>query len=214
MAIKIILVDDHEILRKGLVSLLEKQKDMEVVGQAEEGNQALRLIRQVKPDIVVMDVNMPGLDGIDTTRRIRREFDHIQVIALSMYSKKTFVLEMLQAGASGYILKDCAFDELIKAINAVADGQTYLCSKITSIVLDDYVKGQGGPSLSVLTDKERQVLKLVSEGKPSKEVAVILGVSFKTVDARRRQIMKKIDAQSTADLVKFAIREGLTTVES
>ena len=216
MALKILLVDDHEIMRQGLCLLLEKHPDTEVIGQANNGRKAIQLAAELKPDVIVMDVNMPALDGADATKQITGEHPDIKVVALSMHSRKGFVVEMLKAGAMAYVLKENAFSELIAAINTVMAGEVYLSSKITRIVVDDYVQdhtGAGGPSNTPLTDRENEVLKMVGDGKASKEIALHLDLSVKTVDACRRKTMAKLKIDSVAELVKYAIREGLTPLD-
>jgi DNA-binding NarL/FixJ family response regulator len=217
MSIKVLLVDDHALLREGLRSLLEKQPDVEVVGEADDGRRARELVAELSPDIVIMDVSMPKLSGIEATRQITDEFPAVRVIALSIHSRRRFVADMLSAGAAGYILKECLFDELVQAIQAVAAGARYLSPKITDVVVDDYVKRLSGgvdSPLASLTSREREVLQLVAEGKSTKEIAVELHVSTKTIEANRRQIMEKLDLHSVAELTKYAIREGLTSIES
>ena len=216
MTVRILLVDDHKMVREGLSSLLRSEPDMEIVGEADEGATATRLARELKPDVIIMDVNMPGMDGIDATRRILMDIPEVKLIALSMYAKKAFITEMLRAGASGYILKEQAFDELVRAIKMVISDETYLSSKVAGIVVDDYVQnrdGRSGSSAVVLTQREREVLRLLAEGKPSKEIALLLDISTKTIDACRRRIMQKLNIQSLAELIKYAIREGLTTID-
>lgn len=213
MAARVLLIDDHKILRDGLCSLLTQQPDMEVVGQAGDGIMAIRLAGELEPDIIVMDVNMTGIDGIDATRRIKKQSGNIKIIALSMYSKKTFVTEMLKAGASGYILKEHAFTELVKAIETVLSGEVYLSSKAANVLVEDYIESRES-SQKVLTERERKILKLLAEGKPSKEVALLIDKSVKTVDADRRRIMQKLNISSFAELMKFAIREGITSLDT
>lgn len=216
MAIKMLLVDDHEIMRQGLYMLLEKQPDIEVVGMAHNGGMAMEMARELAPDLIVMDVNMPGLDGVDATRQITATDSKVKIVALSMHAKKGFIVEMLKAGASGYVLKESAFSELIAAINTVLSGEVFLSSKITRIVIDDYVQDRtgGGLQSAPLTERENEVLKLIGDGKSSKEIALLLELSVKTVDACRRRIMAKLNIDSVADLVKYAIREGLTSLEA
>jgi len=216
MTLRIVLADDHEIMRQGLRVLLEKHSDMEVVGEANDGLKAIELAKELDPDVVVMDVNMPGVDGADATRRIVSEQPDIRIVALSMHSKKGFIIEMLKAGASGYVLKENAFSELVNAITTVMGNEIYLSSKITRIVVDDYVQDRlgGDSSKNMLTDRESEVLKLVGDGKSSKEIALQLDLSVKTIDACRRRIMNKLDIDSVAELVKYAIREGLTSLEA
>lgn len=219
MAVRILLVDDHKMFRQGLCTMLKEQPDMDmdVVGEAEDGATAIRLARELKPDFIIMDVDMPGMNGIDAARRILPEMPNIKLVALSTYLKKAFIIEMLKAGASGYILKEQAFDELIEAIKTVISGETYLSTKATSIIVNDYVQSchrRDAPSKKALTEREYEVLKLLAEGKPSKEIALLLDISIQAVDASRRRIMKKLDIQSFADLVKYAIRKRLTSIDN
>jgi DNA-binding NarL/FixJ family response regulator len=216
MPLNVLLVDDHEIMRQGLRMLLEKQPDMEVAGEAKNGKEAIHLSDELQPDIIVMDVNMPGLDGADATRQIKKDHPDIKVVALSMHSRKGFIVEMLKAGASAYVLKENAFSELVTAINTIITGEVYLSAKITRIVIDDYVKDSivPGSLQKPLTDRENEVLKLVGDGKTSKEIALNLDLSVKTIDACRRKIMTKLQIDSVAELVKYAIREGLTPLEA
>ncbi len=216
MSIGVLLVDDHAIIREGLRSLLEKQPDMEVLADTDEGRKAVDLVRQLLPDVVIMDVTMAGLNGIEATRLITSEFPEVKVIALSIHSQRRFIADMLSAGAAGYILKECLFDELVQAIQAVAVGGRYLSPRIADVVVDDYVKRLSttvDSPLSGLTGREREVLQLVAEGKSTKEIALELHVSTKTIEANRRQIMEKLDVHSVAELTKCAVREGLTTLE-
>lgn len=216
MSIRILLVDDHSITREGLCSLLEKTQNFMVIKQAENGRSAIKFARQYKPDVIVMDINMPDLNGIDATRQILGELPEVKIIALSMYSDRSYVKGMLQAGASGYLLKNCAFDELSKAIETVYNNQTYLSPKISEIVRKEFVKmlKSGDMSASaILTDREREVLQMIAEGYKTKEIADRIHVSVKTVEARRRQIMEKLRIDSIAGLTKFAIKEGLTSLE-
>jgi DNA-binding NarL/FixJ family response regulator len=217
MSIKILLADDHKITRQGLRSLLEKEPDMEVIAEAEEGRTTVRLARKLLPDVVVMDVTMPDLNGIEATRQILAELPNVRVIALSMHSDNLFVSEMLKSGASGYLLKDCAFEELTRAIHVVVDGKTYLSPAISEVVVDDYLHHlfkTESPGSKVLTGREREVLQLIAEGNSTKQVALKLHVSFKTVETHRRQIMGKLKINTIAELTKYAIRLGLTSLET
>lgn len=216
MSIKILLADDHIITRQGLRSLLETQSDIEVVAEAQDGRTAVRLTRQLLPDIVIMDVSMPDLNGIEATHQIISDFKNIKVIALSMHSDTLYVAEMLKNGASGYLLKDCAFDELIQAIRIVITGKTYLSPAISGVVVDDYLhrlSKSESSSADVLTDREREVLQLMAEGKSTKQIARHLYISTKTVETHRRQIMNKLNLHSVAELTKYAIKKGLTSLE-
>ena len=216
MPTKVLLVDDHAIIRQGLSSLLEKQPDIVVVGGVEDGRQAIDTVRKLAPDLVIMDISMPNLNGIDATRKIAEETSGVKIIALSIHSSSRFVAEMLKAGASGYILKDCLFDELIEAIRTVIGGGIYLSPKITGVVIDDYVQrlsNQCQPNGPTLGDREREVLQLLAEGKSTKEIALLLHVSAKTIESNRRNIMDKLRINSVAELTKYAIREGITPLE-
>ncbi len=217
MKIKILLADDHAILRQGLRSLLEEQGDIEVVEKsAADGRKAVELAGKFKPDIVIMDVTMPNLNGVDATRKIVSQYTSIKVIALSIHSNRHFVADMLRAGASGYILKESVFDELVKAIRIVAAGGNYLSPRITDVVVGDYVEflsGQFGSKQEILTEREHEVLQLIAEGKDTKKIAKDLYVSVKTIEANRRRLMDKLEIYSVAELTKYAIREGLTSVD-
>ncbi|MCP4608674.1 MAG: response regulator transcription factor [Planctomycetes bacterium] len=216
MSISILIAEDHAIVREGLRSLIEKQPDMEIVCEAEDGREAVDRVRELLPDLVIMDITMPNLNGVEATRQIINEFPQIKVIALSIHSNRRFVADMLGAGATGYILKECLFDELVQAIQAVAAGESYLSSRITGVVVDDYVKRLATVAdspLSSLTNREREVLQLIAEGKTTKQIALDLHVSNKTIEANRRQIMEKLDVHSIAELTKYAVREGLTPLE-
>jgi len=216
MSVKIILADDHRIMREGLHALLDKQSGMEVIAEAEDGRTTVELVHELKPDVVVIDISMPDLNGIDATRQIISASPHIKVIALSMHSDRKFVREMLAAGASGYLLKDSAFEELGAALAAVINNQTYLSPKIADTVVRDYLgkidttESKTSPSL---THREREVLQLLAEGRTTKEIASKLCVSVKTIETHRKQIMDKVGINSVAELTKYAIREGLTSLE-
>lgn len=217
MGLRILVIEDHGITRQGLCFLLDKESDIEVVGQAEDGREGLELVRKLEPDIVITDISMPNLNGVDATRQIVHEFNNIKVIALSMHASRPFVANMLKAGASAYLLKECLFDELIEAIQAVAAGGTYLSAKVAGMVVSDYVNRLTGvveSPLESLTTREREVLQMIGEGKNTKEIARILHVSTKAIEANRRKIMEKLDAHSIAELVKIAIAGGLICIET
>ena len=216
MRIRIIIADDHQILRQGLKSLLEKEPDMEVVGEAEDGRRIMTLVKELVPHVVVMDVKMPGLNGIEATRQILSELPKVKVIALSMYGDHRFVTNMLKAGAHAYLLKEGAFEELVQAIRLVMNNKTYLSPGVTEIIVKDYVNGSPGPNqtaFSMLTPREREVLQLLAEGKRTSEIAKLLHIGVKTVETHRWQIMNKLGIRNLAELTKYAIREGLTSLE-
>ncbi|WP_020586315.1 response regulator [Desulfobacter curvatus] len=219
MEINIILADDHHVIREGLRLLLDREKDLFVLAEADTGRAALSAVKRFKPDLVIMDVSMPDLNGMEATRKILSEAPDTKVMALSMYSDKRFVEGMFQAGVSGYILKNCIARELVAAIRLVAKGQVYISPEIAGTIVDGFLSRfvpendtNRRINRKTLTDREREILQLISEGKNTKEVAEKLHVSSKTVDAHRRNIMEKIGVHSIAELTKFAIREGITTL--
>jgi DNA-binding NarL/FixJ family response regulator len=215
MAIKIILADDHRIIREGLRALLEKEPGVEVVAEAADGRTTVKQCRELLPDVVIMDITMPDLNGIEATHQILSEMPNIKVIALSMHSDKRFVSEMLNAGALAYLLKDAAFEELSDALRAVNSNQLYLSAQLEG--LKDYLgrvrTAEVFNSAPTLTTREREVLQLLAEGKTTHQIASSLCLSGKTVAAHRTQIMNKLGLKSIAELTKYAIREGLTALE-
>lgn len=217
MTIKILITDDHKITRDGLSALIEKQPNMEVIGEADNGRTAVELVDQLKPDVIIMDIRMPDLNGIDATRQILSNSPDSKIIALSMYSDSRYVKGMLQAGVSGYLVKSCAFDELVNAINAVVANQAYLSPSITDTVMKNYVESlSGGNNVqspdSCLSSREREVLQLIAEGATADQISSQLHISVKTVSTHRRNMMEKLDIDNIADLIKFAVREGLTSI--
>jgi DNA-binding NarL/FixJ family response regulator len=216
MAIKILLADDHAIVRHGLAESLQKEEDMEIVGQAKNGLSAIDMVGEKIPDVVVMDISMPDINGIDATQEILRDFPNVKIIALSMHSAKKFIREMFKAGASGYLLKDCEYDELTNAIRLVISGKSYISPEITDEVLDNYIRTSTQEKSSVfskLTKREREVLQLMAEGKTTKQIGLKLYISPKTVEAHRLRVMEKLDIDNVAQLTKYAIQEGLTSPE-
>lgn len=216
MNIGILIAEDHAIVREDLRSLIEKQPDMKIVCEAEDGRTAVERARELLPDVVIMDITMPNLNGIEATRQIINEFPQIKVIALSIHSNRRLVADMLRAGATGFILKECLIDDLVQAIHAVAAGESYLSSRITGVVVEDYVKHLStiaDSPLSSLTSREREVLHLIAEGKTTEQIALNLHVSTKTIEANRRQVMEKLDVHSIAELNEYAVREGFTSLE-
>ena len=215
MKIRILLVDDHKILREGICSLVKGYADMEVVGEAADGRTALSLVQELSPDIVIMDISMPDLNGIDATRKITADYPNVKVIALSMHYDKQFISEIFRAGASGYLIKDSAFDELEHAVRIVMENKTYINPQIASLVVESLVSQStttDKKAFSLLTEREREVLQLIAEGNSTKQIASDLNVSAKTVESHRRQVMGKLNIRNVAELTKYAIREGLTTV--
>ena len=215
--IRIILADDHQIVRQGLRILLEAETDMKVVAEADNGRKVLKLAQELLPDVIIMDLSMPELNGIEATRQILSGAPEVKVIALSMHSDSLFVLNMIKSGASGYLLKDCALEELVKAIRAVVDDKTYLSPGVSDIVIRDFVTGwqtTNSSAFSVLSPREREVLQLMAEGRTTNQIADGLCVSVKTVEAHRKQVMTKLGIHSVAELTKYAIRQGLTSLEA
>jgi DNA-binding NarL/FixJ family response regulator len=215
MTVRIVLADDHQLVREGLRNLLHSQPDMEVVGEASNGMEAIQLVRQLLPQVVLMDVSMPDVNGIEATREISKEFPNTKVIALSMHSDKHHVDGMIRAGALSYLMKNCAFDELILAIQSVLQGKPYLSPEVAGMVVDGYLHtqtGTHGVSAHALTLREREILQHIAEGISTKDIAIRLSVSVKTVETHRRQLMEKLKIHSVAGLTKYAIREGLTTL--
>ena len=213
---RILIADDHGVVREGLKVLIDNQPDMEVVGEAEDGLMVTQLAKELSPDIIIMDISMPNLNGVEATRLILTENPDIRVIALSVHLDKHFVTQMLKAGASGYVLKSCLFDELLRALRTVNRNEHYLSPKITDVVLDDYIHYMATYNKTAedhLTTRERQIVQMLAEGKSTKQIASNLHISPKTSDANRRQIMNKLGISSLAELTKYAIRKGLTSTE-
>jgi two-component system response regulator NreC len=216
MSIKIMLADDHAMLRHGLSKSLQNEEDIEVIAQAKDGRSTVELAKELKPDIVIMDIGMPDLNGIEATRQITKDCPKIKIVALSMHSSKNFIIEMFKAGASGYLLKDCEFDELIHAIRVVIDDKTYISPTISDVVVENYMRQfpeTKDSSFSILSKREREVLQLLAEGKTTKQIAKRLHISSKTVEVHRLNLMGKLKIDSIAQLTKYAIQEGLTQPE-
>jgi len=206
--IRILLADDHAVVRQGFKMILGAQPDMEIVGEAGNGRQAVALAEEVKPDVVVMDVAMPELNGIEATRRLAESVPHARVLALSMHKDSVYVREILRAGARGYLLKDSVAGDLVSAVRAVAQGEGYLSPAVADAVLDDYRRHVTNP-IDLLTSREREVLQMLAEGKTNKEIATVLNLSVYTVEAHRGRIMEKLNVHSINELVRFALRNGL-----
>ncbi len=217
MSIKILLADDHKIIRDGLRHFLESEKEMEVLAETDNGRDAVRLAGELKPDVVILDVSMPDMNGIEAARQIHNQQPKTKVMALSMHSDRRFVSRMFQAGAVAYLVKDSAIEEVADAIKTVINNEVYLSPQITGTVIEDYVQhltGGAAASPLPLTAREQEVLQLISEGNSTRGIAGILCLSGKTVDTHRRAIMEKLDIRSIAELTKYAVREGLTTLEA
>jgi DNA-binding NarL/FixJ family response regulator len=214
--IRVLLADDHTLVRAGIRSLLEGLENVEVVGEAGDGQEAVRLAESLRPDVVLLDVGMPGLNGLDVAARLVIHDPSIRVLILSMHTSEEYVLRALRAGCAGYLLKGSAVAELEIAVRAVARGETYLSPAVSKHVMDDYVRRTGGATdpIDALTPRQREVLQLVAEGNTSKDIADRLGLSFKTVEAHRAQIMERLGLHDVAGLVRFAMRMGLVRPES
>ena len=217
MSVRLLLADDHVMMREGLKALLAKEADFTVVGEAENGKALVALAQKTSAQVVLMDVTMPDLNGIEATRKLLKAIPNCRVIALSGHSNGEFVREMLKAGASAYVVKSRAYEELVRAIREVMKGKKYLSPDVAQGVVDAYVEvassTRENPAFIVLTDRERETLQLIAEGKSTKEVADGMGVSVKTIETHRHNIMEKLNLHSVAELTKYAIREGLTSVD-
>jgi DNA-binding NarL/FixJ family response regulator len=212
----LLIADDHRLFREGLRTLLGKRPDIKVVGEATDGAATVAAVAKLKPDVVLMDISMPELNGIEAARRIVAQGGTTRIIMLSMHADRRFITESLRAGAMGYLLKDCSLDEVLLALNAVREGTLYLSSRISASVIREYVaiaQSVPGSAFSILSAREREVLQLLAEGRSTKEMAAKLHVSVKTVETHRKQIMDKLDVHSVAELTKYAIREGLTALD-
>lgn len=211
--IRLLLAEDHTIVRAGIRALLQNLEGLEVVGEAGDGREALRMVETHHPDIVLMDIGMAGLNGLEATARISKEYPHVRVIILSMYASEEYVLQALRAGAVGYLLKDAGITELELAIRSVARDETYLSPAVSKHVVADYVRRVGGEpsSLERLTRRQREILQLIAEGHSTQEIAQMLSISVKTVETHRSQLMERLDIHDVASLVRYAIRMGLIT---
>jgi two-component system response regulator NreC len=216
MKVRIIIADDHQIMREGLKALLEKHSSLQVIAEAESGIQTLEIAHREHPDVIIMDIAMPDINGIEVTRQLKAEMADVKIIALSMHSDRRFVSEILKAGASAYVLKQSAFEDLESAIKAVMANRSFLSADILETVVSDYVNQLSGSEYDAyrqLSDRERQVLQLIAEGNSTKEIAYKLHVSIKTIESHRQNIMGKLGIRTLAGLTKFAVREGLTSLE-
>lgn len=215
MSIKVLIADDHQIMRDGLREMLEKEPDIKVVGDAPNGRMAQLLSRDLTPDVIIMDISMPELNGIDATKQIAAEFRGVKIIALSMHSDRRFVLNMLKAGAAGYMLKNDAFKNLAKAVRMVVANKTFLSHEISDLLENSRLTSSTSlesTEFPLLSCREREVLQLVAEGKTSNQIAESLHISAKTVETHRQQVIEKLNIKGVAELTKYAIREGLTSL--
>jgi DNA-binding NarL/FixJ family response regulator len=215
--LRLLIADDHNIVREGLRMILEREKDIEVVAEADNGVDALHLALKLRPDLMLVDVTMPGMSGIETAQRVLEEIPGMSILVLSMCEEKQLVIEALSAGAKGYLLKDCAATDLVVAIRNVAAGGVYLSQKVAGLIVKEYIQrpivSEGASVAPGLSPREREVLQLIADGKNTKEIAFGLNVSVKTVETYRQNVMKKLDLHSVAELVKYAIREGIVSVD-
>jgi DNA-binding NarL/FixJ family response regulator len=215
MPIRIIIADDHQLFREGLANLLADSVDIEILAQAENGNEAISKAKELEPDVVLMDIGMPVLDGVEATRKLFDELPSMKVIALSMHANKQYIKGMFEAGASGYLFKNCAYDELIKAIRTVYNGKKYLSDAITEIMIQDYLgKEEDLPQTdSELTERESEILKLIAEGVSVSDISDQLFVSIKTIGTHKQHILEKLNLKSTTDIVKYAIKKGIISLD-
>ncbi len=211
--IRVLLAEDHTIVRKGLRSLLDDEIEIEVVGEAEDGQQAIELVQRVQPDVVLMDITMPVLNGLEATRQIKKLFPQVKVVVLTVHSTEEYIFQILRAGASGYVVKQAAVSELVQAIQAVYQGDSFLSPSISRQVVEEY--GRRAEAIEDkydrLTDREREVLQLIAEGRANREIAQLLHVTVKTVEAHRAHLMDKLGLRSTAELTRYALRKGMVS---
>lgn len=215
MTIRILITDDHQLFREGIANLLAASPQIEIVDQAENGQEAIEKARKLKPDIVIMDLSLPIINGVDATRILHKELPGTKVLVLSMHADKNYIKEALEAGAFGYLFKDCTYDQLIEAINTVYHGKKYLSDKITEVLIQDYLKKDEeihdkSPELS---ERESEILKLIAEGKSTREISDLLFISIKTVGTHKQHILEKLKLKSTAGLIKYAIKKGIVGLE-
>jgi two-component system response regulator NreC len=214
--IKVLVVDDHTILRQGIKALLDNQEGIEVIGEAKDGREALSIIEETLPDVILMDIAMPGLNGLEATRRIKKKFPRMKVLVLTMYTNEEYIFQILNAGANGYLVKETAFQDLISAIKAVYKNEAFMSPSISKKVINSYIKkaqDDEAKTCEVLTTREREILQLIAEGNSSKKIAELLFISPKTVETHRTHIMDKLNIHNRTGLIKYAIRKGMVDVE-
>ncbi|HZK97484.1 MAG TPA: response regulator transcription factor [Prolixibacteraceae bacterium] len=211
MSIRILIADDHQLFREGIANLLSASPQIEIVAQAENGQEAIEKAKNLKPDIIIMDLSMPVINGVDATRILHKELPEIRVLVLSMHCDKHYIKEGLEAGASGYLFKNCTYDQLIEAVNTVYQGKKYLSDKITEVLIQDYLSKEEKvcDNSQKLSERESEILKLKAEGKSTREISDILFISVKTVGTHKQHILEKLNLKSTADLIKYAIKKGI-----
>ncbi len=210
--IKLIIADDHKMVLEGLASSLEGFDDIELAGTVDNGRDAILMAHKIKPDAIVMDIQMPGLNGIEAARKLRKELPEIKIMAISMHADKRMVKNMLKAGAHGFILKECAVKELAHGIRMMMNGETYICSRMVKLMLDQMIQGEE-EEISFLSPRERELLQLITEGGNTKDIATHMAISTKTVVTHRRRLMAKLEITSIAELTKYAIKEGITSLD-
>jgi len=214
MKIKVLIADDHQLFREGLCNLLSESEEIEIVAQAQNGKDAVTLAGRFNPDIVLMDIGMPVMNGVEATRLLHKKFPAIKVIALSMHTDKHFVKEILEAGAFGYLFKDCNYQQLMEAITNVNSGKKYLSETITQVLIQDYLNKESIKSPNPeLSERESEILKLFAEGKSNREIADLLYISIKTVGSHKQNLLEKLDLKTTTDLVKYAIKKGIIILD-
>ena len=215
MSIKVIVADDHQLFREGLVNMLSDSSEIEIVAQAENGKDAIAKANKFYPDVVLMDIGMPVMNGVEATAHLMKHYPDIKIIALSMHADKHYIKGMLEAGAFGYLFKNCSYHQLIEAINTVYSGKKYLSDEITEVLIHDYLgKEKKAPEVDTkLTKRESEILKLLAEGKAIREISELLFVSIKTVGTHKQHILEKLNLKTTTDLVKYSLKKGIISLE-
>lgn len=216
MTIRIVITDDHQLFREGIANLLSASPQIEIVAQAKNGQEAIEKAKRLKPDIMIMDLSLPIINGVDATRILHQELPETKVLVLSMHADKNFIKEALEAGAFGYLFKDCTYDQLIEAINTVYQGEKYLSAKITEVLIRDYLskkEEEVHDNSEELSERESEILKLMAEGKSTREISDVLFISVKTIGTHKQHILEKLNLKSTADLIKYAIKKGIVGLE-